>query len=86
MELIVDEMEEMDDTLDAEYRVLAECFSALPEPHRQLIQQRYAQKWFAAQIAARSGWPVQRVYKMLDRIRKVLLGCVTGKLAGGERG
>ena len=57
-----------------------------PNHTGRLIQQRYAQNGSPRQIAARSGWPVQRVYKMLDRIRKVLLGCVTGKLAGGERG
>ena len=85
METIVAEMEEMDDSLDAEYRVLAECFAALPEPDRRLIEQRYGPRGSPREIAATSGWSVKRVYRMLDRIRKVLLGCVTRKLTGGQR-
>jgi len=83
METIVAEMDEMDDSLDAEYRVLAECFAALTEPDRRLIEQRYGPSGSPREIAAASGLSIKRVYRMLDRIRKVLLGCVTRKLAKG---
>ena len=86
METIAAEMEEMDDSLDAEYRVLAECFAALPEQDQQLIAQRYGPSGSPREIAATSGRSVARVYRALDRIRKVLLGCVTRKIAGGQQG
>ena len=84
METIQAEMEAMHDSLDAEYLALADCFAALPEPDRQLISQRYGPSGSPREIAALSGRPIEQIYRALERIRKVLLGCVTRKLA--ERG
>jgi RNA polymerase sigma-70 factor, ECF subfamily len=85
METIYAEMEAMDDSLDTEYRALGECFAALPEPDRRLIEQRYGPSGSPREIAAVSGLPIKRVYKVLDRIRKALLGCVTRKLTEGSK-
>ena len=83
MESILVEMEEMDDSRDTEYRVLAECFAALPESDRRLLERRYAPNGSPREIAAVLGWSIKRIYKDLDRVRKVLIGCVTRKLAEG---
>ena len=84
METIGAEMEAMHDSVDAEYLALAECFAALPESDRRFIEQRYGPNGAPREIAAVSGCPIDRIYRALERIRKVLLGCVTRKLA--ERG
>ena len=80
LEAVAVEMDELNDTLDFEYRLLAECFAALPRPDQQMMEQRYRPKGSPREIATELGLPVKRVYKSLDRIRKVLLGCVTRKM------
>lgn len=85
MENILAEMEEMDDSRDAEYRALADCFAALAEPDRRLLEQRYGPSGSPRAVAAAVGWPIKRVYKALDRARKALLGCVTRKMAEGDK-
>ena len=70
--------------LDAEYRMLTECLAALPEADRRLIENRYASGGAPRHLAATLNWPVRKVWKALDRIRKVLLGCVTRKIGEGS--
>jgi len=86
LETIMAEMETTEASLDldAEYRLLTECLAALPEADRRLIENRYAPEGAPRQLAAALNWPVKKVYKALDRIRKVLLGCVTRKIGEGS--
>jgi RNA polymerase sigma-70 factor (ECF subfamily) len=83
LENISAELEAMDDSLDVEYRLLAECFARLPAEERTLIEQRYRNNGSPRVIAETTGLPVRRIYKSLDRIRKALLSCVTRKMAEG---
>ena len=85
MEAIRDEVVTMDDSLDGEYRALAGCLAALSESDRHLIQRRYGPSGSPRELAALLSWPVRRVYKTLERIRKVLLGCVLRKLSEGSK-
>ncbi len=83
LENISAELEAMDDSLDVEYRLLAECFAGLPPEEKSLIEQRYRANGSPREIASATGVPIRRIYKSLDRIRKALLTCVTRKLAEG---
>jgi RNA polymerase sigma-70 factor (ECF subfamily) len=83
MDAVAAEMAAMSETLEAQYRQLSACFTALPEADRQLLQQRYEQDGTPRAIAERNGWPVQQVYRSLDRVRRALLRCVSRKTAKG---
>ena len=84
LEAIDAETHAMDDSLDAEYHTLAECFAELRAEDREMIQQRYQPGGSPRKIAATTGYPIKRIYKRLDRIRKALRACITRKMAEAE--
>lgn len=83
MDAVAAEMATMSDTLEAQYRQLSACFAALSDADRQLLQQRYEQGGTPRAIAERNNWPIQQVYRSLDRVRRALLRCVSRKTAKG---
>ena len=59
---------------------LHECVRDLPERHRQLLADRYFSKEPVSGIAERTKRSRRAVYKMLDRIRAVLLDCIRARI------
>jgi RNA polymerase sigma-70 factor (ECF subfamily) len=74
--------EELDDRHDA----LGKCLAKLHPRDRDLLLVRYEPGCGVEEAARRSGRTVQTAYKALARLRKLLLDCVTTRLAeGGAR-
>ncbi len=62
-------------------RHLAECLGALPSQQRQLVAGYYFDDKSVDELARDQGRTVEAVYKLLQRIRHVLLKCMRRKLA-----
>ena len=73
----------MAEELDDRHVALAECLQRLPSRDRELLLTRYEPGSGVEEAAQRSGRTVQTAYKALARLRKLLLDCVSGKLAAG---
>jgi len=61
---------------------LKNCLEQLPDQQRELVQGYYLDERSVATLASEQGRTADAVYKSLQRIRNVLLGCIEGKLAG----
>jgi RNA polymerase sigma-70 factor (ECF subfamily) len=72
-------IEEMDDR----HVALGDCLQKLPSRDRDLLLTRYEPGSGVEEAARRSGRTLQTAYKALARLRKLLLDCVTTKLASG---
>lgn len=64
-------------TFDARHDALGDCLAALPERDRELITARYAEALDVPRIAARFDKSPNAVYKLLSRIHRDLLACIT---------
>ncbi len=76
LELLDVEMQAADESLNAEYAALAECFAQLSSTDRELIQRRYRPGGEPKRLADELEWPIKRVYGELRRIRRTLIACV----------
>jgi RNA polymerase sigma-70 factor (ECF subfamily) len=77
------EMQASDESLNAEYGALAECFARLPQADRELIERRYRTGGDPKSLSAQMRWPIKKMYSELRRIRRALLACITRRLATG---
>jgi RNA polymerase sigma-70 factor, ECF subfamily len=75
----------MNETLDAEYRALADCVAKLNEPDREMIVVRYRKGGNPQRLAEELGRPIRSIYKSLERIRRMLFQCITRTLTMEER-
>lgn len=66
---------------DQRLEALADCIQGLDEQDNRLLGQRYGTRTPAAAIAEERSVPVASVYKTLDRLRRVLRGCVERRIA-----
>jgi RNA polymerase sigma-70 factor (ECF subfamily) len=66
---------------DPRHEALAECLDRLPARDREMILTRYEPDAGVEEAARRSGRSLEAAYKALGRIRKLLLDCVTHRLA-----
>jgi RNA polymerase sigma-70 factor (ECF subfamily) len=73
----------MTDELDDRHVALANCLQRLPARDRELLLVRYEPGSGVEEAARRSGRTLQTAYKALARLRKLLMDCVTSRLAGG---
>src|SRR3954465_12084036 len=71
----------MSDELDDRHAALEQCLERLHPRDRGLLIARYEPGGSVDEAARRSGRTVQTAYKALARLRKLLLDCVTTKLA-----
>jgi RNA polymerase sigma-70 factor (ECF subfamily) len=71
----------MSDELDDRHAALEQCLERLHQRDRGLLIARYEPGGSVEEAARRSGRTVQTAYKALARLRKLLLDCVTTKLA-----
>src|SRR3954469_10672200 len=74
---------EMVEELDDRHVALATCLQKLPQRDRELLLVRYEPGNGVEEAARRSGRTLQTAYKALARLRKLLLDCVSTKLANG---
>jgi RNA polymerase sigma-70 factor (ECF subfamily) len=66
--------------LDERHEALAHCLQKLHPRDRELILTRYEPGNGVAEAARRTGRTLQAAYKALNRLRKLLLDCVTHQL------
>jgi RNA polymerase sigma-70 factor (ECF subfamily) len=64
---------------------LRDCLARLPADLRALVGDYYRADQPVADLARRSGRTADAVYKSLQRVRKLLLECVQGKIAAEAR-
>ena len=67
--------------ISAQREALDTCLGKLREADRQLLQHRYGEQTEIADLATQSGQTPNALYKSLQRIRRMLLECVTRTLA-----
>jgi RNA polymerase sigma-70 factor, ECF subfamily len=72
---------EMAEELDERHLALSHCLQKLHSRDRELLLTRYEPGCGVEEAARRSGRTLQTAYKALARLRKLLLDCVTTKLA-----
>ena len=73
----------MVEELDDRHVALSNCLQKLPTRDRDLLLVRYEPGSGVEEAARRSGRTLQTAYKALARLRKLLLDCVSNKLATG---
>jgi len=66
---------------DSRREALDGCLGKLPPGDRDLVRLRYASEEDVAVLAWRTGQTANALYKTLQRIRKLLVDCVTRTLA-----
>jgi RNA polymerase sigma-70 factor (ECF subfamily) len=71
----------MTEELDERHEALAACLQKLNARDRELLLARYEPGGGVENAARRSGRTVTTAYKALARLRKLLLDCVTNRLA-----
>ena len=72
---------EMADELNDRHEALALCLQKLHTRDRELLLARYEPGGGVEEAARRSGRTVKTAYKALTRLRKLLLDCVSTRLA-----
>lgn len=71
----------MTEEIDHRHEALAHCLEKLPQRDREMILTRYKPGCGVEDAARRSGRTLQTTYKALARVRRLLLDCVTNRLA-----
>jgi RNA polymerase sigma-70 factor (ECF subfamily) len=74
----------MTDELDDRHEALAHCLQRLHPRDRELLIARYEPGGTVQEAARRSGRTLKTAYKALARLRKLLLDCVSTRLASAE--
>ena len=69
--------------LDERHEALEHCLKKLHPRDRELVITRYEPGGGVTEAARRTGRSLVAAYKALGRIRKLLLDCVTHRLAAG---
>jgi RNA polymerase sigma-70 factor (ECF subfamily) len=67
--------------LDDRREVLHECVEELPDQSRTLLQRFYGKHKTVEELAADANRTPNAIYKMVQRIRGILLDCVSRKLS-----
>jgi RNA polymerase sigma-70 factor, ECF subfamily len=86
LDIVAQTAGEMSEELDNRHEALLRCLQKLHTRDRELLIARYEPGGGVEEAARRSGRTVKTAYKALARMRKLLLDCVTTRLAteGGE--
>lgn len=83
LEAVVGTAAELGPELDLRHEALAHCLEKLHPRDRDLVLTRYAPDGGVGEAAKRSGRSLEAAYKALSRLRKLLMDCVTQRLAAG---
>ncbi|HAY79553.1 MAG TPA: RNA polymerase subunit sigma-70 [Planctomycetaceae bacterium] len=84
VELLADESERQAGQFDAMRDALRLCLQTLPDPKRQLIEQRYFRSRSLNEMAASTNRTVGALKVAVLRVRRQLAGCVERRMARGE--
>jgi RNA polymerase sigma-70 factor, ECF subfamily len=77
------ELNEEQERLEAQARLLAGCVERIPTHHREMLRLRYTDGCSVEAIAKEVGRTPEAVYRMLSRIRQAIHDCVAQSLASG---
>jgi RNA polymerase sigma-70 factor, ECF subfamily len=69
-----------------ERRALEQCIQKLPQKQRDLIRAAYVPGVTIKEVAERVGRSATSLYKVLNRLRLLLLKCIQASIAEGRRG
>jgi len=81
LEAVSETASAMAEEIDHRHEALAHCLAKLAPRDRRMILTRYEPGCGVKDAAQRSGRTLQATYKALARARKLLLDCVTNRLA-----
>jgi RNA polymerase sigma-70 factor, ECF subfamily len=81
IQLLADEGLEDFDILERQRTVLETCMARLNDTHRRLLQLSYGSGRSFREIAEKTGYSAGAFYKVLQRLRTVLLKCIERELA-----
>jgi RNA polymerase sigma-70 factor, ECF subfamily len=81
IERLAREREAREPVLLARLQALESCLATLPPPDRELIRQRYQAVAGTDELVRLSGTSRRTLFRRLDRIRRALFDCVSGRLA-----
>jgi len=84
LEIVAQTAGDMAEELDERHEALGICLQRLHPRDRELLIRRYEPGGSVEEAARRSGRTVQTAYKALTRLRKLLLDCVSTRLAKAE--
>jgi RNA polymerase sigma-70 factor (ECF subfamily) len=82
VETLARERAERNEFLDARLQALEHCLEQLPPADFELIRGRYHSRLSIDKLAAKVGMSHRTLFRNLDRVRRVLLACITRRLAG----
>lgn len=85
IEMLAAERLLLDDSLEARFRALADCYGKLTEEEREMVDLRYTEKATVSDVAGQMSRSVDYVYKALRRIHGSLYQCIDRTLSEEER-
>ena len=82
VELLMQVEERTSSTMTEQIESLNKCVKKLSSDDQTLLRHRYSEEITIAEVANLTGRPVEKLYRSLERIRRVLLQCIraNGKL------
>jgi RNA polymerase sigma-70 factor (ECF subfamily) len=75
------EREEQEPALQMRLQALEHCLEELPPEDRALLRERYQEKTRTEELVRRSGASRRTLFRLLDRIRRLLLDCISRRTA-----
>ena len=81
---LAQEREQQEPVFQARLQALEYCLEALPPLDQELIRQRYQRTAEASELARQHGTSRRTLFRELDRIRSVLLNCISRRLAATD--
>jgi RNA polymerase sigma-70 factor (ECF subfamily) len=81
VECLARQREEHEPVLHARLLALDHCLAELPPADRELIHQRYQQKTRSEDMVRQFETSRRTLFRNLDRIRRVLFGCINRRVA-----
>jgi RNA polymerase sigma-70 factor (ECF subfamily) len=82
IERLAAEREQMGPVLQARLVALEVCLERLPHEYQQLLRRRYRDKARVEELVQDGGGSRRTLFRKLERIRRVLLECISQRTAG----
>jgi RNA polymerase sigma-70 factor (ECF subfamily) len=84
IERLAREREQLEPVLQARLVALDHCIEELPPTDRELIRRRYHTRATTEELVQQCGASRRTLFRKLDRIRRVLLECISRRVASSE--
>ncbi|MEQ8790387.1 MAG: sigma-70 family RNA polymerase sigma factor [Pirellulaceae bacterium] len=81
VELLAKQRDEQSEMLEARLRALEDCLRKLPPADCELIRGRYHARTPIGQLAQQAAMSQRTLFRNLERVRRVLFDCITGRLS-----